>query len=127
MSLRYQEQNGKATIFVDPINPQNQLVASFDVSKKPVGKDRVRTVSSTITQAHFFEVTPCAGDCGPKIYDNMRGSVSLKGTTEAQKKLLWDALKANVDAAFEQGLFNGLRLPLTFSGFQGVVTPSPAE
>lgn len=115
MSLRYQEQNGKNTIFVDPTLVQNQLVASHEVSKKPVGKQRVRAVSSQITQAHYYPVDDCDDCASNNLLDDVRGLVRLSGANTQAKKDLWEAMKRNVDTMIAQGWLDGLRPELNLS------------
>lgn len=113
MSLRFQEQNGKNTVFVDPTNPQSALVVSSTTSKKPVGKNRVRNVHTRISQAHWYNADDC-DECS-KLMTDERGVVELHGTTIAERKLVWEALKVNVDTLINQGVLDALRPELTLS------------
>lgn len=129
MPLRYQEQNGKNTVFVDPTHVQNQLVVSHEVSKKPVGKQRVRAVSSQLTQAYYYAVDDCDDCASNNLLDDVRGLVRLNGANTQAKKDLWEAMKRNVDTMIAQGWLDGLRPELNLSTLVTVddiiVVPDP--
>lgn len=99
MTLRFQGQNGKNTVFVDPSQPERKTVVSQEVNKKPVGRSRVRNVSSRVSVTHPYGVEDC-DSCKPTITLD-GGYVVLHGTTTDEKKLIWEALKFNVDTLIE--------------------------
>lgn len=129
MSMRFQEQNGKATVFVDPNQPLSRLVHSFVTNRKSVGPSRIPNVNMTINQSHFYKYDPCdTGACDAALTD-ARGSVNLNGTNPEEVKLAWEALKVNVDEIIKQGGLVGLRPVLgtaTFVSAESIRPETPA-
>lgn len=121
-NLILSERNGKLSRFVDPTLPETSFQHNVELLRRNVGKDRVKVVRNTFVQEYAYAFSPCGENtCGSPIIQDTAKLV-LSGASEAQVKLAWASLKANVDKAFANyNISNGVPLPLNaeFS----VVTP----
>lgn len=116
MPMRFQERNGKTTVFVDPTDPRSRLTHTFSSSKKNVGKDRVPSVSVSVTQSHFHKYDPCENGLCLTASTDERGSINLNGVSPDEIKLVWEALKFNMDIFVNnQGSLSALAPELTLT------------
>lgn len=112
-NLILSERIGKLSRFVDPTLPEMVFQHNVELLRRNVGKDRVKVVRNTFVQEYAYAFSPCGGSaCGSPIIQDTAKLV-LSGADEAQVKLAWESLKANVDKAFaDYNIEKGIPLPL---------------
>lgn len=112
-NLILSERNGKLSRFVDPALPEHVFQHNVENLRRNVGKDRVKVVRNTFVQEYAYAYTPCgeAACSGQIIQDTAK--LILSGASQAEVKLAWESLKANVDKALETyNVGNGIPLPI---------------
>lgn len=112
-NLILSERNGKLSRFVDPTLPEMSFQHNVELLRRNVGKDRVKVVRNTFVQEYAYAFSPCSDNaCGSPIIQDTAKLV-LSGADEAQVKLAWASLKANVDKALaDYNISKGVPLPL---------------
>lgn len=105
-NLQFWERDGRSTIFFDPLNIDQRFTHRVELLKKPIGKERVRQPRVTFVQNRQYGYQSCKTDC--KINDTVTAALTLSGASDTELKQLWTDLKANVDAAIENGALKGV-------------------
>lgn len=105
-NLQFWERDGRSTIFFDPLNIDQRFTHRVELLKKPIGKERVRQPRTTFVQNRQYGYQSCKTDC--KITDTVTAALTLSGVSDTELKQLWTDLKANVDAAIENGALKGV-------------------
>lgn len=124
-TLQFLGRVNNVSTFYDPLNVDSQLTHKVGTSRRTVGPDRLRQVRNDFSQIRHYKYKSCnTAECG--VNDFVGASVTLYGVTPSEIQLVWDDLKANVDAAIAAGVLNGIPLAMNVQSLGATVAKASA-